>query len=59
MTDKKLIVSLELEYVGDENLVHLISDLVNEKKDTSLTKDRSVWDYEPEQHVISASVVEA
>lgn len=57
--NKRLTVNVDLEVEGDALFIDLLGEIIGEKKNLAYTKDRSIWDYDPDTTVKTVTVEEA
>lgn len=55
-TDKTVIATIELRVTLPEEAADLMKNVMEERGETSLTKNISIWDYSPEDRLISVEV---
>lgn len=57
MSDKTLVVSVEYVITSpDGNCLDLVKELVNAKKDTTLTDSMSIFDFNPKERNVQATL---
>lgn len=55
-TDKTVIATIELRVTLPEEAADLMKNVIEDRKSTSLTENITIWDYEPDDRLVSVVV---